>query len=263
MHCTVKPVAVDEIESWRDLYRQEMSCQIIHDSFHRRDGWTREYLLFVGNNAVGYGSIVVEGPWKGSPTVFEWYVLPQYRSRIFDLFAALLSASNAVAIEIQTNDPLATVMLHAFAQNIKTESLLFHDRITTSHSVDGAVIRPINPDDATAISAQKLDCDAKWLLEIEGQIAATGGILYHYNRPYGDIYMAVADSFRRRGLGAYLVQELKRVCYEQGSVPAARCNPANVASRKTLQKAGFVPCGCMLHGAVVPYADTAAPAAEV
>src|SRR5262249_62021949 len=104
---------------------------------------------------------------------------------------------------------------------------------------------------------------AKWLLEIEGNIAATGGILYHYNRPYGDIYMAVAESFRRRGLGAYLVQELKRICYEQGSVPAARCNPANVASRKTLQKAGFVPCGCMLHGVVAPSPAAPVLSAEV
>ena len=81
-------------------------------------------------------------------------------------------------------------------------------------------------------------------------VAATGDILFHYNRPYGDIYMSVAETFRRRGLGTYLVQELKRVCYEGGSVPAARCNPKNIASRKTLQKAGFVPCGHILNGAV-------------
>jgi hypothetical protein len=41
---------------------------------------------------------------------------------------------------------------------------------------------------------------------------------------------------------------LKRICYEGGSVPCARCNPDNVASRKTLQKAGFVPCAHILHG---------------
>ena len=50
--------------------------------------------------------------------------------------------------------------------------------------------------------------------------------------------MEVAEAFRKRGLGCYLVQELKRVCYEQGSVPAARCSPTNIPSRKTLQKAG-------------------------
>ena len=59
--------------------------------------------------------------------------------------------------------------------------------------------------------AAKLDEGAQWVLEIEGTVIATGGLLYHYNRPYGDIYMAVAEAHRRRGLGAYLVQELTRV----------------------------------------------------
>ena len=73
---------------------------------------------------------------------------------------------------------------------------------------------------------------------------------FHYNRPYGDIYMAVGEAFRTRGIGTYLVQELKRVCYEGGSVPAARCSPKNVASRQTLQRAGFIPCGHILTGTV-------------
>ncbi|HIE92090.1 MAG TPA: N-acetyltransferase [Acidobacteria bacterium] len=47
-----------------------------------------------------------------------------------------------------------------------------------------------------------------------------------------------------------MVQELKRVCCDGEFVPAARCNPRNVASRRTLQKAGFVPCGHILHGSV-------------
>jgi GNAT superfamily N-acetyltransferase len=62
--------------------------------------------------------------------------------------------------------------------------------------------------------------------------------------------MEVSETFRRHGLGSFLVQELKRVCYEGGRVPAARCNPRNVASRRTLQKAGFVPCGHILVGSV-------------
>ena len=86
------------------------------------------------------------------------------------------------------------------------------------------------------------------VLEIDGAVAAKGGILFHYNRPYGDIYREVAEPSRQRGLGSYLVQELKRVCYEKGSVPCARCNPENIASRKTLQKAGFAPCGHLLTG---------------
>ena len=72
-----------------------------------------------------------------------------------------------------------------------------------------------------------------------------------YNRPYGDIYMEVGEAFRRRGLGAFLVQELKRECYNLGAVPCARCNPTNVASRRTLQRAGFVPVAHILIGSIV------------
>jgi GNAT superfamily N-acetyltransferase len=247
---TAKATTVQEILLWRDQYRQEMACQIIHDSLHSRKGWTEPYLLRSGGVAAGYGSIAVGGPWKGKPAVFEFYVAPPYRSRMFDLFIALLSACHAERIETQSNDPLLTAMLHAFAQNVASESILFHDKLTTAHSPGGSIFRRVTADDAARIFPHQVEPVGDWVLEAEGMLAATGGILFHYNRPYGDIYMEVAEAFRKRGLGCYLVQELKRVCYEQGSVPAARCSPTNIASRKTLQKAGFVPCGHILTGSV-------------
>jgi hypothetical protein len=47
-----------------------------------------------------------------------------------------------------------------------------------------------------------------------------------------------------------LIQELKRVCREPGGIPAARCNPDNIASCQTGQKAGFIPCGRLLSGPI-------------
>jgi GNAT superfamily N-acetyltransferase len=69
--------------------------------------------------------------------------------------------------------------------------------------------------------------------------------------------MEVSEPFRRRGLGAYLVQELKRIARERNNTPAARCNVTNLPSRRTLQKAGFVPCGHILVGSLPP-SNTAA-----
>lgn len=248
MELSAQAAGLHDVLPWRDVYRLEMGCQIIHDSIHRRPGWTREYLLFAGGTTVGYGSVAVAGPWEGKPTVYEFYVLPHRRSRVFDLFGALLTASGAVMIEVQSNDTLITVMLHTFAHNVTSQSILFHDKLTTSQSPSGAIYRGATSAEALDVPGDQL----KWhgVVEVAGTVAATGGILFHYNRPYGDIYMEVAEPFRRRGLGSFLVQELKRVCYEGGNVPAARCNPANVASRRTLQKAGFVPCGHILSGSV-------------
>ena len=91
---------LDAIRPWRDLYRQEMNCQVIHDSIHGRAGWSREYLLSLGDAPgempVGYGSVAVAGPWKDKPTVYEVFVVPQARGRVFDLFETLLGASGAV-----------------------------------------------------------------------------------------------------------------------------------------------------------------------
>src|SRR4029077_18303358 len=114
MPLSAKQTTLEEIAPWRDLYRQEMNCQIIHDSIHPRPGWTLEYLFSAGGATVGYGSVAVSGPWKDKPTVYEYYVLPQYRSRMFDMFVGLLTTSGATMIETQSNDPLLTVMLHTF-----------------------------------------------------------------------------------------------------------------------------------------------------
>jgi GNAT superfamily N-acetyltransferase len=243
------PTALETILPWRDLYRQEMNCQVIHDSIHDRDGWSREYLLTDDSRPVGYGSVAVAGPWKDKPTAYEFYVVPSARARVFDLFEALLAASAAVAIETQSNAGLLAVMIHAYARDVETESILFHDRVTTHlPPPEGMVFRAATKADRPKMPEGEAGAD--YVLDAGGTIAACGGLLWHYNRPYGDLYMHVAEPFRRRGLGAYLVQEIKRACYERGSVPGARCNPKNTASRKTLRKAGFVPCGHILTGAV-------------
>ena len=236
MRLAVKPVAVEDIAAWRDMYRREMNCQIVHDDMHARAGWTQPFLFEADGVAAGYGSILVGGPWKGTRTVFEFFVAPNHRSHVFGLFEKLLEASEATAMEVQTNDILITVMLHLWAHNIVNEKILFEDKLTTAHAFEGAALR------------YREDPDRDWVVQIDGVVAASGGILYHYNRPYGDIYMEVAEPYRRRGVGCFLVQELKRICYELGSVPCARCNPSNTASRRTLQKAGFVPCAHILTG---------------
>ena len=238
MEFTVRPVEVREILPLRELYRLEMNCQIIHDSLHTREGWTLSYLVESDGDVAGYGSVAVGGPWAGTRTLFEFYVVEKQRSRFFEAFDALRAASRADAIETQTNDVMLTAMLHTWAHDVVSEKIIFEDRLTTAYRAPGAVLRKREP-------------NGDWmLLEVGGEVAATGGVLYHYNRPYGDIWMEVAEAFRGRGFGTYLVQELKRICYEMGKKPAARCNAANIASRNTMEKAGLLPCGRILVGDV-------------
>jgi GNAT superfamily N-acetyltransferase len=223
-----------------------MNGQIVHDSLHSRAGWTQSYLLKAGATIVGYGAIAVGGPWRNTRTVFEFYVSPEYRSRIFDLFETLVAGAGITAFEVQTNDILLTIVLHAWCHNASSDKIIFHDKLTTTLPSNGAVLRRAIPEDVAQIFSHRDQPVGDWLLEVNG------GILFHYNKPYGDIYLEVAALFRRHGLGSYLLQELKRICYEGGSVPCVRCRATNLPSIKTIQKAGFAPCAHVLVGPLSP-----------
>jgi hypothetical protein len=245
MNIQVRRAEYTDVEGLRELYRQEANCQVIHDSILRR-GLADPYLIFVNDRLGGYG-----GVWNSHSTgfVMEFSTLPVWRRDAQRMFRALLEESHATGIEAQTNMTLMLTMLYDFATNIRQESILFEDSFTTNLPSAGGVFRRAASSDVTRVSDDAMEL-GDWVIEVDGEIAGTGGFLCHYNPPYGDIFMHVADSMRRNGIGSYLVQELKRVCYESGRKPAARCSPMNLASRRTLQKAGLLPCGRLLVGEV-------------
>jgi GNAT superfamily N-acetyltransferase len=240
----------DAVLPLRVRYRQEMNCQIVHDSIHTRDGWTLTYVCTLGASVAGFGSVAIAGPWKDKPTIFEFYVLPEQRGRSFDLFEAFLSASGARLMEIQSNDLLLAAMLHTYARDIWTEKIVFRDAIATALPSNGTVVRPVTSDTETRSAIVHRAGNTECVLQLGNETVGSGGLMFHDNVPYADVYMDVTEPFRRRGFGSYLVQQLKRLAYELGSIPAARCDPSNTASRKTLQKAGLVPYGHILNGSI-------------
>ena len=246
----IKQVPADEVIALRTRYREEVNGQIVHDSIHRRAGWTHIYLLELGGSAVGFAEVAIGGPWTDKPSVFDFYLLPEHRSRAFELFEAFLAASRVRFFEAQTNCGQLGLMAHTFGRDVISEKIVFYDGLTTALPAIGAVLSPLTPVEEIRTAMDRRQGGGEWQLELDGAAVGKGGILFHYNRPYGDIYMDVAEPFRRRGLGAWLVQELKAECYRLGAVPAARCHPENVASRQSLQKAGFVPSGHILVGTV-------------
>jgi len=247
MNTEVSRVEVNDVAPLRELYRQEMNCQIIHDSFPRR-GFSDPYLLRVEGHIAGYGLVANR---HDPDTVDEFYLFPDYRPAALPLFRQLLEASRATKIRAQTNDRLMLLMLYDCAANITSDTILFADALTTHLPCPAGVFRQVTAADKARLFEHKGEPEGDWIIESEGIVVATGGALFHYNPPYGDIYMEVHEPYRRRGFGSYLVQELKRICYEMGKIPAARCNAANVGSRKTMEKAGLLPCGRILIGGVV------------
>ncbi len=246
MKFNVRKIELPAILPLRQLFLQECNFQIRYNACHER-GWTDSYLLTSGESPVGYGAI------KGQEiadrdTIFEFYLIPPFRKYAGEFFLELIAASGARFIECQSNDFLLTSMLYEFAQNINSEVVLFADQAVTTHTIPGVVFRRRTENDM--IFEHKLEPAGEYVLEWNGEIVTTGGFMLHYNMPFADLYMEVKESFRRKGLGSFILQELKQACYLAGRVPAARCNIQNKASRAALLKAGLRVCGFMLKGKI-------------
>lgn len=244
----VAQVRLDAILSLREEYRREMRCQIVHDSWHSR-GFTDSYLLQLEEEVVGYGSVAGD-PHGPREVIKEFYVLPAYRGAALPLFRQLAVVSNARWIEAQTNDVLLSLMLFDCAVELASETILFADACITNQALAGVMLRPVTDADHARMFPHTREPVGELGLEVDGRLVATGGLMFHYNPPYGDIYMEVAARYQRRGYGSYLVQELKRLCYERGCIPAARCQKDNLASRLTLQRAGMLPCARIVRGRI-------------
>jgi GNAT superfamily N-acetyltransferase len=244
----VSRVPIEAILEMRELYRREMDCQIVHDSFHAR-GFTDSWLLRRDNAVAGYGSVAGE-PNGPREVLKEFFLLPAHRGSATEFLGGLIAASGACWIEAQTNDPQLAPLVDAVARDLARDTILFADSFTSRHTAPGAAFRQLSDADRERAFAHTLEPVGEWGIEAGGEIVATGGWLTHYNPPWADLYMEVAESHRERGYGRFLVQELKRECRERGLRPAARCRHDNEASRRTLQSSGMMPCAHIVRGRI-------------
>ena len=234
----VRSASYADIAPLRELLREEAGCQIVRDSILRR-GLADPYAIEVNQRCVAYA-----GVWNlhYPGRVMEYYAPEAVRNQALDMLQEVFRASGATQMEAQTNMPHMAVLLRACTTDITEEKLLFEDGTSSALSCPGGVFRRRRAGDGGP--------DGEWVMELDGQVVAAGGVLDHYNPPYWDVYMEVSVRARRQGIGSYLVQELRRVCHDEGKKPAARCDPANVASAATLERGGLRPCGKLLVGKV-------------
>jgi hypothetical protein len=170
----LSPVPLEEVLSLRELYRREMNCQIVHDSLPVR-GFGNLFLIRANGRIAGYGFVM---GYRGEPKdmIQEFYVLPGYRGSALPMFRQLIETSRARRVEAQTNDVLLTLMLYDCASEITSDTVLFHDVLTTHLGVPGATFRRVTAADKERLFAHKVEGVGEWLIEHDGAIVATGGI---------------------------------------------------------------------------------------
>ena len=204
MNIKVVKVPLEKIQMFRFLFLQEANIQIRYHACHERN-WSDSYLLSLNGLEIGYGSVKGKDRLADRDAIFEFYILPQYRKMANQVFASLIKNSKVQFVECQTNDTLLTSLLYEFARKIYSDTILFEDdSITHFHSPN--VQFRLRQKGEKIFSKEA----GNFVLEKEGEVIATGGVLLHYNLPFADLYMEVHPKFRRQGLGTYILQELKK-----------------------------------------------------
>jgi GNAT superfamily N-acetyltransferase len=232
-----------EILYLRNLFLQENNFQIRYNATHER-GWADSYFILHNKEKIGYGCLKEDS----RDTVFEFYIIPSFRNVVRDAFQQFLHVSKAGFIECQSNDLLLSSLLYEFGQNIKSDTILFEEGISSDIKPGNVIFRKRSRGDV--IFEHKAEPVGDYVLELNKEVVATGGFLLHYNMPFADLYMEVKEGCRRQGLGSLLIQQVKEQCYLSGRVPAARTGIDNIASKATLLRAGFKIAGYILLGEV-------------
>ncbi len=234
---------LDEIRAFRILFLKENNFQFIYNKCHDY-GWADVYLFTSGNAKIGYGAVWGTNKREDRDTIFEFYVIPQFRNFSSAVFREFYNTSGASVIECQSNDLLLSTMLFEYSRDIQAEAILFEDHYQTHFNIPGISFLK-HPGE------QESEQDVGgYVIEQNGAVVASGGFMLNYNMPYADIYMEVKEAYRQKGFGSLIIQELKKEIYSMGRVPAARCNIHNRASKATLLKAGFKICGFILKGSI-------------
>jgi GNAT superfamily N-acetyltransferase len=234
-----------KIRQLRALFLQEINAQVRYDAAHARTG-TTQYLIRHRGREIGYGA--VKDIHQGRGTVFEFYLIPVFRSEALAILQGLIDASGAGALECQSNDRFYAELVGHFPGEATCDTILFAAGPSNGLQASDAVVRRRHRKDR--VFEHHAEPVGDFVVDVNGDVVGTGGFLLHYNPPFADLYMEVRADARRRGYGSFLIQELIGECYLAGRVPAARTGVDNVASQRTLLKGGLRECGRMLRTSI-------------
>lgn len=242
----IRPCPLTEVASWRETLLTETGGICVHHALPRWPGWALSYVIECERQPAGYGLVAIGGPWQGRPTVFEFYLAAPYRHDAFKVFEQFLATSGARHFAVQSNHTLLAAMLHAFGRDHVREKIIFEDRAPTALPAQGATLRPLTSETEIRAAIAERRGHAEWALVVAGEEIGLGELYFHYNAPYCDIALQIAEPQRGQGRGSYLAQELKRLARAYGAIPSARCEVSNLASQGALRRAGFAPCAHVL-----------------
>jgi len=208
-----------------------------------------------GDQQVGYFCVGSDND------LLRFHLEEDYLARAQEIFRWTVSAHGIQRVITSTIEPLYFSLCLDIQTGIALHSYLFrdHKRIERSSGLGTANFRKAEKaelGDFTRFYRANTEGSGDWIegflqerlnreelfgLYDRQQLIATGECIpSRHQAPSADLGMVVAQSFRGRGLGSSMLIQLKNHCYEVGWKPICSCAADNGASKRAIEKAGFI-----------------------
>lgn len=193
--------------------------------------------------------------------LLRFQLLEDYLARAQEIFRWIVSTCGIQHAIASTIEPLYFSLCLDLQVNVELHSYLFRDnkRVELSLDLGNSIFRKAELrelDDILRFYQANTEGPGDWIetflraritreelfgLYDQQTLVATGECIPSQKQtPYADLGMVVAQSHRSRGLGSSMLIQLKKHCYEMGWKPICSCEVGNRASKKAIEKAGFI-----------------------
>ncbi|NLT51658.1 MAG: GNAT family N-acetyltransferase [Ignavibacteria bacterium] len=209
-----------------------------------------QYFLIteINNSVAGY--IVTDS----ENVLLEFYVENKYLFFCEEVFDNIFSQLKIKSVYCKSFDSILLKCCFAKLNHYQLSGHLFRDYSGEPCSVTDLNMKPANSSDKSLLlsindnffeNSEDLDY---WLTENSLYIFTNPqgiigcGLLHKINQfyDYYDLGMLVNPIFQKQGYGTKIVKSLVNYCQTNNWKPVCGCAAENIASRKTLEKAGFI-----------------------
>jgi predicted acetyltransferase len=189
-------------------------------------------------------------------TLIQFYVSKKYFIHAQEIFKYVITSDMVEKAAVSTKELEFMALCLDYQKSISIDSYLFIDNKKVKYELDNFRDVSFRLAKKGDIDSIKNKCDSAFegyyedligndqlfVLYDGDNLLGIGEfrIIKTHGRKYGDIGMHVVEVYRRKGIGAYIITQLKEHCYGKNLIPMACCDVENIASKKTLEKSGFI-----------------------
>jgi len=188
-------------------------------------------------------------------TLVQFYIFPQYFVHAPQIFEYIIANDIVENAAVSTKEREFLALCLDYHKSISIDQYLFIDNKNTKYELANfkdISFRLANKNDIGII---KMKCDPAFdgyyeelvennqlfvLYSCDILLGIGEFRIFKSNDQYGDIGIIVTEEHRKKGVGTYIITQLKEHCYRNNLKPMACCNVKNIASKNTLEKSGFV-----------------------